>query len=440
MQIINKNYEDISVKNINKDILEEILLFHKKQKLIKNNNLSTNLIFSRLLRSIEISPHTVIRRIRLGNGISFNAALAIYTNICKLFLIIYHDTNDVRYINSLLKLNDSLYRNFGLSHLISIIFYTQSKKYKYFLRELNKCIFTVNSENVHAKALITPIFLSYEQIQKFVYEVNESKYSGGVALFCPNVRSLYTLCVAEMLRKSGVKVEAVFVKKIFNYSRIMYELRRDGLHWVFKKFVFRYLLRGYSERKVLDHSLAHLSRLLNVEKLNLASWASKHNVKVINTNDFNSGEIQSYIGRHSIELGVFTGGGLIRKNILEEFKRGIINCHGGLLPAYRGLDVEKWAILENNAGALGCCAHMMTEAVDEGAVVAQYLFKLKKPTTVEKIGLGYEYPQAILLTHAALELLGDRVKPIAQHKHDGRQFFYMHDSLVNIVKCRLSIA
>jgi methionyl-tRNA formyltransferase len=177
---------------------------------------------------------------------------------------------------------------------------------------------------------------------------------------------------------------------------------------------------------------------LKVEKLNLASWASKHHVKVINTDDFNSREIQSYIGRHSIELGVFTGGGLIRKNILQAFKRGIINCHGGLLPAYRGLDVEKWAILENNAGALGCCAHMMTEAVDEGAVVAQYLFKLKKPTTVEKIGLGYEYPQAILLTHAVLELLGDRVKPISQHKHDGRQFFYMHDSLVNIIQSRLS--
>lgn len=430
--------EDLNIYDLDDSFLIKIILSLGKNE-SSIGGMPINFIFSRLLRSIEINPVSLIRRIRRRRKFTLKNTILIYEKIFELFLLIYQRTGDIRYLNCLLKLDDCHWKNFGYFNAIVHFFWRKSPEMIHYLGLIKSHLIDLEASNKIFTINISPNFLTDTEVNEFVKNISFDEYSGGVVVFCPNIRSLYTLCVCELLRLSGVKISAVIVKRVFNYSRIVDEVSRDGVYWVFKKFFQRYLFRGFSESVVAARSLAHLSRLLKIDHLDVDSWARISEVSVIHTNDFNSIEHQNFLKNLSVKLGVFTGGGLIRRNILEVFGLGIINCHGGILPAYRGLDVEKWAILENNPNALGCCAHLMSVGVDEGDILVQYITKLEKQSSLDRIGYNLEYPQCILLCHAVLGLLGGQIIPLNQNKDDGRQFFYMHKSISHILKRRLAI-
>lgn len=61
---------------------------------------------------------------------------------------------------------------------------------------------------------------------------------------------------------------------------------------------------------------------------------------------------------------------LAGKILSPECVRGkkILNCHPGVIPAVRGLDAFKWAILERKP--LGVTLHFIDEEVDKGEIIA----------------------------------------------------------------------
>ncbi len=61
---------------------------------------------------------------------------------------------------------------------------------------------------------------------------------------------------------------------------------------------------------------------------------------------------------------------LIPKAVLDIPRRGALNMHGSLLPAYRGRSPVNWAILEG-ATETGATLHYMTERADSGDIVEQ---------------------------------------------------------------------
>jgi hypothetical protein len=64
------------------------------------------------------------------------------------------------------------------------------------------------------------------------------------------------------------------------------------------------------------------------------------------------------------------GTSLIRGELLNEGRLGIINLHGGLSPEYRGADCTFWALYNGEPEKVGCTLHYIDAGIDTGRLIA----------------------------------------------------------------------
>jgi methionyl-tRNA formyltransferase len=64
------------------------------------------------------------------------------------------------------------------------------------------------------------------------------------------------------------------------------------------------------------------------------------------------------------------GTSLIRGELLQEGRLGIINLHGGLSPEYRGADCTFWALYNGAPEKIGCTLHYIDAGIDTGRLIA----------------------------------------------------------------------
>ncbi len=70
------------------------------------------------------------------------------------------------------------------------------------------------------------------------------------------------------------------------------------------------------------------------------------------------------------DLVAVFGTSLIRGDLLQEGRPGIVNLHGGLSPEYRGADCTFWAIYNGEPEKIGCTLHYIDNGIDTGLLVA----------------------------------------------------------------------
>jgi len=77
--------------------------------------------------------------------------------------------------------------------------------------------------------------------------------------------------------------------------------------------------------------------------------------------------------------------GIIPQKIINLFRLGILNAHGGDLPRYRGNACQAWAIL-NGEKQIGLCIHKMVGGeLDSGDIVARDYFPVKVNTKITEV-------------------------------------------------------
>jgi methionyl-tRNA formyltransferase len=74
----------------------------------------------------------------------------------------------------------------------------------------------------------------------------------------------------------------------------------------------------------------------------------------------------------------------IPKSVLDLPKIGAVNVHGGLLPEWRGANILNWVLVEG-ATETGVTVHWMTEAFDEGPIIAKRSIKVDFCDTAETL-------------------------------------------------------
>jgi methionyl-tRNA formyltransferase len=70
------------------------------------------------------------------------------------------------------------------------------------------------------------------------------------------------------------------------------------------------------------------------------------------------------------DLNCVFGTSLIRGELLQEGRLGIINLHGGLSPEYRGADCTFWALYNGEPEKIGCTLHYIDAGIDTGRLIA----------------------------------------------------------------------
>ena len=257
-----------------------------------------------------------------------------------------------------------------------------------------------------------------------------------VIVISPNPQSLYTTSVCDLLLKSGIEIQAVFVKK-FSYSRFKEEFSRDGFR-LSKKIWKKLILKNKAYQKIGEKDNIINFRVSNNITLNHVKELSSKNVDIHYVTDINSEMVEKLLIKYDTDLIVFTGGGMIRENILNNSGAGVINCHMGILPMYRGMDVIEWPLLYKDFNNIGVTLHFMAKGVDTGDILKVKKIKLKKNDSIRNLRVRFEPVMVKEMVEVVANVLKKRIKPQNQKIEDGKQFFIMHDNLINAAESNLS--
>jgi formyltetrahydrofolate-dependent phosphoribosylglycinamide formyltransferase len=119
-----------------------------------------------------------------------------------------------------------------------------------------------------------------------------------------------------------------------------------------------------------------------------ASWGIPAEVvdhTKITPRDAHERELLAVLGRHRVEIVCLAGYmRLLTPLLLETWSGRMLNIHPSLLPAFPGLDTHARA-LAAGVKLHGCTVHLVTQATDEGPILAQAAVPVLPGDTTETL-------------------------------------------------------
>lgn len=166
----------------------------------------------------------------------------------------------------------------------------------------------------------------------------------NICLFSYSFRHKKTNDFIDLLKKSGLLKIVIASPKI--------------------KLAIRSNWKPYFKKN--SHKKLYLTKYL-CKKNKIAYFAAQHNDYL---------KISKIIQKKKINLGIISGARILKSEIIELFKFGIINFHPGKIPETSGLDSFYWAIKKKVAPHV--TAHFIDKYVDKGKVILEKKIKVLK--------------------------------------------------------------
>jgi len=168
----------------------------------------------------------------------------------------------------------------------------------------------------------------------------------------------------------------------------------------------------------------------------LSKIIGKNKIRAYYTKDQNNEYCFNKLKLLSPDLILIGGGRILKKRIINTAKIGVLNCHPGLLPEYRGMDVAGWAIY--NGDDIGVTCHFIDEGVDTGPVLMRKKAEWgRKGDTLLKIRIKLQKLCIDTMIKCIKLLEEGTIKAIAQ-KGEGKRYFRMSPETIkeveNIIK------
>ena len=127
---------------------------------------------------------------------------------------------------------------------------------------------------------------------------------------------------------------------------------------------------------------------------------------------------------------------ILKKQILEAPSLGIINCHPGILPFFRGCSCVEWAIHLDEE--VGNSIHWMTKKIDRGAVLNQEVLTFSIYDRYADVRRKvYESGFQLLASTVSKLLEGSIEAPSSLCDVSGRYFEPIPDDFLALIKLKL---
>jgi folate-dependent phosphoribosylglycinamide formyltransferase PurN len=104
----------------------------------------------------------------------------------------------------------------------------------------------------------------------------------------------------------------------------------------------------------------------------LREVAAAYGFPIVVCNDQNAPDSIARLREWSPDLIIFTGGSILRKQLLEIPRLGVLNVHLGLLPEIRCMSSPEWSLLKHVP--VGVTIHYMDAEIDTGPILQRYEF------------------------------------------------------------------
>ncbi len=141
----------------------------------------------------------------------------------------------------------------------------------------------------------------------------------------------------------------------------------------------------------------------------LLNLAKEYNITYFKLDMVNSDESIRRISTFDCDVLVsLSFNQVFRRNIIELTPKGIINCHAGKLPFYRGRNFLNWVLI-NDEKEFGVTVHFVDERIDTGDIILQKTYPVTDDDTYETL-LGKSYS-------ACAEILYESLVQIAENSY-----------------------
>lgn len=146
----------------------------------------------------------------------------------------------------------------------------------------------------------------------------------------------------------------------------------------------------------------------------LLNYAEKYEIDYFKLENVNSANSLEKISIYQCDLLVsMSFNQIFKSEILEITPLGIINCHAGKLPYYRGRNILNWALI-NDEKEFGITVHFVDEGIDTGDLILQKIFEIREDDNYGSL-LEIAYEECATILYESLVLfLENNVKRIPQ--------------------------
>lgn len=148
-----------------------------------------------------------------------------------------------------------------------------------------------------------------------------------------------------------------------NWIRYKKKIQKDGIGMTIKRVLQIYWLR--------------------YTKQDIQNIARKNNIPQYRVERFNSQACEDLLSSLDIDLLAIASAPILKENIFQKAKIGCLNAHPGLLPKYRGIGANAYAV--QNGDSPGVTVHFIDKDIDKGKIVIREKVSIKPGDTIQKI-------------------------------------------------------
>ena len=259
-----------------------------------------------------------------------------------------------------------------------------------------------------------------------------------VAILCSSPYSETGCAVTARLAQVGCVPVGALTLSSWDRSTLLRKLGqwglRDSLHYAVAKLAPRKsTLRKQMRNPYLEKTLRHGDGVFR----SLQEVARTYGFPVVTCGDQNSPRAVAQLMQWFPDLAIFTGGNILRDQVLKVPRLGVLNAHLALLPGIRGMSSPEWSLL---CGVpLGITIHLMDSGIDTGPILLRREFSGAADCDSlpdlrnRMIADGIE-----LIAEGVAGLDRGTISPVPQAGPEkDSQFFVMHEQLKAVATRRL---
>jgi folate-dependent phosphoribosylglycinamide formyltransferase PurN len=260
-----------------------------------------------------------------------------------------------------------------------------------------------------------------------------------VVILCSSPYSETGCAVAARLAQLGYVPVGALTLPAWDRRTLLRKIGQWGLHdslqyAVAKLSPGKSTIQKQIRNPYLESALLHGDRVFR----SVRQVARTYGFPVVTCTDQNSPRAIAQLKQWSPDLAIFTGGDILRDEVLKVPRLGILNSHLALLPEIRGMSSPEWSLLCEVP--LGITIHFMDTGVDTGPILLRREFagadgcESLADLRNKMIADGIE-----LIAEAVAGLDRGTISAAAQvDREKDRQFFVMHDRLKAVAAGQLT--
>lgn len=147
--------------------------------------------------------------------------------------------------------------------------------------------------------------------------------------------------------------------------------------------------------------------------------------------DINHPDLVSYLSKSNSEIFIFTGGGILRKEVLNCGPK-FVHFHPGIVPNYRGSTCFYYSII--NEDMCGVTAYFMDEKLDSGDIIYQRSFEKPNHQYIDEVYDPFIRSETLIDVLKNKKIESQEFKKQDPH---GETYFIIHPVLkhISILSC-----